>query len=130
MCDLPSDLPRAAGEFRSNPERIRVLRDSRIPVDVVVGHELGHALVHRLGLDHRGYGGHGAEWLRVMIRAGDADEAARSASLRENYPGLRAVHARILRAERAASVTEPVFDVTAFLREKPAWLPWMTKSID
>lgn len=130
MCDLPSDLPGAAGEFRSIPERIRVLRDSGIPVDVVVAHELGHALVHRLGLDHRGYGGHGAKWLRVMIRAVYADEATRSANLTDHYPGLLAVHARALRAERAASVTETVFDVAAFLQEKPTWLPWTTKAVD
>lgn len=129
-CDDPRDMPGAVGEFASPQVRIRVLLVTDTPREVIVAHELGHALVYQLGQPRERFGGHGEAWLRVMMRAGFSDEALRTAQMDGRYPGLLTIHAQVARIEARVRVTDGEGDIFATLNAKAAWASWLTSPVD
>lgn len=127
-CEAHDFANGALGDFNDGSWTVRVLNGQQgLTEQVIVWHELGHA---RASLDGETYGpfkGHGSIWLRVMIRSGLASEARRTA---EHYPGLLPVYQKVMHLERGAGAKRPDVDLLDFLRERPAFLEFLTKLID
>jgi hypothetical protein len=123
------------GDFHSDRWAIRIVTEREdFPVRIVVAHELGHAVAFLQGERHHNYRGHGAIWMRVMIRAGFASEAQRTSNLHFHYPGLDRVYIEIAKLENNRGMkvakSRDQLDVVAMLKERPQWWDWMNKPID
>ena len=128
-CDDELDMPGALGNFSRSEWRVRILlRPSSTPLEVVIAHELGHALADKNGEVYGRFKGHGAMWLRTMILAGQGEEAARTASMTQDFPGLWAVYQRV--AKQVSRGADFDLDLVALLKQRPAWLDALTKPID
>ena len=130
-CDAVADLPSALGDFSADHWRVRILmQHDFIPVEIVIAHELGHALAFKHGETHGRYRGHGSIWMRTMIRAGYGSEAYRTASLTHHYPGLLSVYQTVSQREIKRRLQVPEIDVLALLNERPGWLDFLMRPID
>jgi hypothetical protein len=132
-CNSRSDMPGAVGYFSPSEWKIAILRGvTNHPVEVVVAHELGHALDYKLGTSTERFGGHGIGWLRVMVRppAVQSFEARRTAELTDHYPGLLAVYKQVEREEfgKKPPPTDPSF--VDWLRGRPEVLDWLLQPVD
>ncbi|MDL2355532.1 MAG: hypothetical protein QFF03_09765 [Pseudomonadota bacterium] len=127
-CEAHDFAGGALGDFNDGSWTVRVLNGQHgLTEQVIVWHELGHA---RASLDGETYGpfkGHGPIWLRVMIRSGLASEARRTA---EYYPGLLPLYQQVMHLERRVTPERTDIDLLGFLRERPAFLEFLTKRID
>jgi hypothetical protein len=134
-CDRADVGESILGDFNSDKWAIRIITErDDFPVKIVVAHELGHAVAFLQGERHHQYRGHGAIWMRVMIRAGFATEAQRTSNLHFHYPGLDRVYLEVAKLEsgRGGKTTKPrdQLDVLAMLKERPQWWDWINKPID
>jgi hypothetical protein len=129
-CD-PNDFTDALGDFNPNTWRIRVLMEkSSLTREVIVAHELGHAQASLEGEEYTHFRGHGAIWIRVMIRAGFGAEAQRTAKLTTYYPGLLQVYQVVASTEAHTLKPVPEVNVIALLNERPAVLDFLLTPID
>jgi hypothetical protein len=135
-CDRADFDEHILGDFDAGKWAIRIITEREdFPVKIVIAHELGHAVAFLQGERHYQFRGHGAIWIRVMIRAGFANEAKRTSNLHYHYPGLDRIYVEVAKLEndivgKPAWPPRDQLDVLSMLKERPQWWDWLNKPID